>query len=87
MFSNYKYVLLDVDGVVLSSINYYMELFRDIAESLGAAQNIPNEFYRKNIGIKITTWMVKIVPEENHYRIRELFFEKIRDTMKMTNFP
>ncbi len=76
MISNYKYILLDVDGVVLSSINYYMDLFRDIAESLGAPKSIPNEFYRKHIGVKIITWLVKIVPAENHHKIRDLFFEK-----------
>ena len=47
MISKYKYILLDVDGVVLSSINYYMDLFRNIAESLGASKSIPDEFYKK----------------------------------------
>ena len=47
MISDYKYILLDIDGVVLSSINYYTNLFRDIAESLGAPKSIPNEFYKK----------------------------------------
>lgn len=47
MISNYKYILLDVDGVVLSSINYYTDLFREIAEALGAPKNIPDEFYKK----------------------------------------
>jgi len=87
MISNYKYILLDVDGVVLSSINYYMDLFRDIAESLGASKNIPNEFYKKNIGVKIITWMINIVPEENHHKIRDLFFAKNRDTTENNQFP
>ena len=87
MISNYKYILLDVDGVVLSSINYYMNLFRDIAESLGASKNIPDEFYRKNIGVKIITWMINIVPEENHHKIRDLFFAKNRDTTENHQFP
>ena len=87
MISNYKYILLDLDGVVLSSINYYMDLFRDIAESLGASKNIPNEFYKKNIGVKIITWMINIVPEENHHKIRDLFFAKNRDTTENHQFP
>jgi len=87
MISNYKYILLDVDGVVLSSINYYTDLFREIAESLGAPKNIPNEFYKKNIGVKIITWMVKIVPAENHHKIRDVFFEKNRDTTENHLFP
>jgi phosphoglycolate phosphatase-like HAD superfamily hydrolase len=87
MISNYKYILLDVDGVVLSSINYYMDLFRDIAESLGAPTNIPNKFYKKNIGVKINTWMVKIVPVENHHKIRDCFFEKNKDTSENLQFP
>jgi beta-phosphoglucomutase-like phosphatase (HAD superfamily) len=66
MISKYKYILLDVDGVVLSSINYYLDLFRNVAESLGASKSIPNAFYKKNIGVKIITWMTNIVPEENH---------------------
>jgi pyrophosphatase PpaX len=78
---------LDLDGVVLSSINYYMDLFRDIAESLGASKNIPNEFYKKNIGVKIMTWMINIVPEENHHKIRDLFFAKNRDTKENHQFP
>jgi phosphoglycolate phosphatase-like HAD superfamily hydrolase len=87
MISNYKYILLDVDGVVLSSINYYMDLFRDIAESLGAPKSIPNEFYRKHIGVKIITWLVKIVPAENHHKIRDLFFEKNKNTTENHQFP
>jgi len=87
MISNYKYILMDLDGVVLSSINYYMDLFRDIAESLGASKNIPNGFYKKNIGVKIITWMINIVPEENHHKIRDLFFAKNRDTTEIHQFP
>jgi phosphoglycolate phosphatase-like HAD superfamily hydrolase len=87
MISKYKYILLDVDGVVLSSINYYTDLFRDIAESLGAPKNIPNEFYKKNIGVKINTWMTNIVPEENHHNIKDLFFAKNRDTTESHQFP
>lgn len=87
MISNYKYILLDVDGVVLSSINYYTDLFRDIAESLGASKNIPNEFYKKNIGVKIITWMINVVPEENHHKIKDLFVAKNRDTAEIHQFP
>lgn len=87
MISNHKYILLDVDGVVLSSINYYVSLFRDIAEILGAPKNIPNEFYKKNIGVKIITWMVKIVPAENHHKIIDFFFEKNKDTAENHQFP
>ena len=87
MISNYKYILLDVDGVVLSSINYYMNLFRDIAESLGASKNIPDEFYKKNIGVKIITWMINIVPEDNHDKIRDLFFANNKDTTENDQFP
>jgi phosphoglycolate phosphatase-like HAD superfamily hydrolase len=79
MISNYKYIFLDVDGVVLSSINYYMNLFRDIAESLGASKNIPDEFYKKNIGVKFNTWMINIVSEANQNNIKDLFFSKNRD--------
>ena len=86
MISNFKYILLDVDGVVLSSINYYMDLFRNIAESLGASKDIPNEFYKKNIGVKIVTWMINIVPEENHHKIKDLFFAKNRDTAENHQF-
>jgi len=86
MISNFKYILLDVDGVVLSSINYYMDLFRNIAESLGASKDIPNEFYKKNIGVKIITWMINIVPEENHHKIKDLFFAKNRDTAENHQF-
>ena len=87
MISNYKYILLDVDGVVLSSINYYTDLFRDIAESLGASKNIPNEFYKKNIGVKIITWMINVVPEENHHKIKDLFVAKNRDAAEIHQFP
>jgi len=47
MISDYKYILFDIDGVVLSSVDYYTELIRDVAESLGASKSIPNEFYKK----------------------------------------
>ena len=87
MISEYKYILLDVDGVVLSSINYYMNLFRNIAESLGASKSIPNKFYKKNIGVKIITWMINIVPEENHQKIKDLFIAKNRDTAENHQFP
>ena len=87
MISKYKYILLDVDGVVLSSINYYQDLFRNIAESLGASKSIPDEFYKKNIGVKIMTWMTNIVPEENLHKIKELFIAKNRDTAKNNHFP
>jgi phosphoglycolate phosphatase-like HAD superfamily hydrolase len=87
MISKYKYILLDVDGVVLSSINYYLDLFRNIAESLGASKSIPDEFYKKNIGVKIITWMTNIVPEENHHKIKELFIAKNRDTAENHQFP
>ena len=86
MISKYEYILLDVDGVVLSSINYYQDLFRNIAESLGASKSIPNEFYKKNIGVKIMTWLTHIVPEENHHKIKELFIAKNRDTAKNHQF-
>ena len=87
MISKYKYILLDVDGVVLSSINYYLDLFRNVAESLGASKSIPNAFYKKNIGVKIITWMTNIVPEENHNKIKELFIAKNRDTVENYQFP
>ena len=87
MISKYKYILLDVDGVVLSSINYYQDLFRNIAESLGASKSVPNAFYKKNIGVKIMTWMTHIVPEENQHKIKELFIAKNRDTSENHRFP
>jgi phosphoglycolate phosphatase-like HAD superfamily hydrolase len=87
MISNYKYILLDVDGVVLSSINYYTDLFREIAESLGAPKNIPNEFYKKNIGVNLMTWMVEIVPAQNHPKIKDSFFGKNKDTTENHPFP
>jgi phosphoglycolate phosphatase len=64
-----------------------MDLFRDIAESLGASKSIPDEYYKKNIGVKITTWMIDIVPEENHHKIRDVFFSKNRDTAENHQFP
>ncbi len=64
-----------------------MDLFRDIAESLGASKNIPNEFYKKNIGVKIITWMINVVPEENHHKIKDLFVAKNRDTADIHQFP
>lgn len=87
MISNYKYILLDVDGVILSSINYYLNLFRDIAETLGASKTIPDAYYKKNIGVKFMTWMTDIVPEVNHDKIRDLFFVKNRDSAETGHFP
>ena len=87
MISEYKYIFFDVDGVVLPSINYYMNLFRDVAETLGAPKNVPDEFYRRNIGVKLENWMVNIVPAKNHHRIRALFVEKNTDTTEDHQFP
>ena len=47
----------------------------------------PYEFYKKNIGLKIMTWMTNIVTEENHHKIKELFIAKNRDTAKNNHFP
>jgi len=55
MIGSYKYIFFDVDGVVLSSINYYTSLFREIAEALGASEDIPNEFYKRHIGVRFLT--------------------------------
>jgi phosphoglycolate phosphatase-like HAD superfamily hydrolase len=87
MISGYKYVLFDVDGVILSSIDYYLGLFRDIAETLGASEDIPDEFYKRHIGVKIMTWMVQIIPAQNHDRIKGCFFEKNTDSSEHHQFP
>lgn len=87
MVNEYKYILFDIDGVILSSTHYYTELFRDIAETLGASKNIPDAFYRKHVGIKMMTWMVDIIPLENHPKIKTCFFEKNKDTSEDHQFP
>jgi len=87
MINKYKYVLFDIDGVILSSTNYYMELYRDIAETLGASKNVPDTFYKKHIGIKIMAWMVEIIPVESHHKIKSCFFEKNRDSSENHQFP
>jgi phosphoglycolate phosphatase-like HAD superfamily hydrolase len=87
MISNYKYILLDVDGVILSSVDYYAELLRDVAETLGAAETISDAFYKQHMGVKLLTWMPNIIPSENHHKIREIFVEKNKDTSESHQFP
>jgi phosphoglycolate phosphatase len=87
MISNYKYVLLDVDGVVLSSVDYYAGLLRDVAECLGASKTISNQFYKRFMGVKLMEWMPTIIPTENHPKIRDVFFEKNKDTSESHSFP
>jgi len=79
MISKYKYIFLDVDGVLLSSIGHYTEVYRRRAESLGAPKNVPDDFYKKNIGVRIDSWLPPIIPEENHSRIPEVFSGKNKD--------
>lgn len=33
------------------------------------------------------TWMVKMVPAENHHKIKDFFFEKNKDTTENHQFP
>jgi phosphoglycolate phosphatase len=87
MISNYKYILFDVDGVILSSVDYYIGLLRDVAETLGASKNISDDFYKKNMGVQLISWFTVIVPQENHPKIRDVFFEKNKDTTEGFQFP
>lgn len=87
MISNYKYILFDVDGVILSSVDYYIGLLRDVAETLGASKSIPDDFYKKNMGVQLISWFPGIIPKENHAKIREVFFEKNKDTSETHQFP
>jgi len=41
----------------------------------------------KNIGVKLNTWMIDVVPEKNHHKIAGLFFEKNEDKSENFQFP
>jgi len=87
MISKYKYILFDVDGVILSSVDYYIELLRDVAETLGASKSISDDFYKKNMGVQLISWFPNIIPPENHHKIRSVFLEKNKDTSETHQFP
>jgi len=87
MISDYTYILLDVDGVVLASVDYYTELLRDVAEALGASKTISDEFYKKHMGVKLMTWIPDIIPSENHPKLRKVFLEKNKDTAVNHSIP
>jgi len=87
MISNYKYILFDVDGVILSSVDYYIGLLRDVAETLGASKTISDDFYKKNMGVQLISWFPSIVPTKNHPKLREVFIEKNKDTSENHQFP
>jgi len=87
MISHYKYILLDIDGVLLSSVDYYLKLLRDVAETLGAPKNISDAFYKTHMGVKLFTWLPNIIPPENQPKITEAFLEKNKDAVESRLFP
>jgi pyrophosphatase PpaX len=87
MISNYKYILLDIDGVLLASIEYYTELLRDVAEALEAPKTISDEFYKKHMGVRLLTWMPDLIPSQNHHKIIDAFIKKNKDTAEGYQFP
>jgi phosphoglycolate phosphatase len=87
MISKYKYILLDVDGVILSSINYYTELFRDVSESHGAQNDVSDDFYKSHIGVELDKWVPKILPKENHHKFEIAFLERINNPVGEQNIP
>lgn len=81
MISNYNYIFLDVDGVILDSIQYYLNLIRSVAEALGADPAIEEEFYRHRLGVKLEHWMPQIIPSENHDKMIPLFLMSNQDAV------
>jgi len=86
MTRKYSHILFDIDGVILDSVDFYVQLFREIAESLGASQTIRDVFYREHVGQRIDTWMNHLVPIENHSRMLPLFHEKNEDRYTLESF-
>ena len=87
MISSFKYILLDVDGVILASIDYFSKIFRDVAEELGAPADFPDSFYRTHIGVNINTWMRPTIPEANRNKLKDLFLLKTGQADKPDCIP
>lgn len=86
MIRNYSCILLDVDGVLVDSVGYYVQLIRGVAETLGADTRLPNSFYRSKLGVEFGLWMVKIIPAENHDRMESLLEERNQDASNGSMF-
>lgn len=87
MIQDYKHIFFDIDGVLLSSTHYYANLFKEVAEELGAEKNLPFSFYHEKIGYGFQFWMPSIIPEENHLKIRPLVELKNKDQSEIHHFP
>jgi len=68
----YKCILFDVDGVITSSIDHLTVLTRELAEELGALKTFPDRFYRENIGVDYATWLLPIIPQQNHHKVNKV---------------
>lgn len=87
MIHQYDHFFFDVDGVIISSVNYYAELFKDIAVELGADESIPLRYYHERTGVKIEAWMPYLIPYHNHDKILETFWAKNKDAEDLNRFP
>jgi len=87
MIGSYECVLLDVDGVLVDSVGFYVKLIRGVAESLGAHLDLDDSFYRSKLGVEFDLWMAKIVPEANHHRMASLLEERNPDVSDGSLFP
>ena len=86
MINNYSHFFFDIDGVVISSTDFYAKLFKEIAEELGADKSIDLNFYRQRVGVKVETWIPYLLPEKNHPLFRPLFEERISEDTLIDNF-
>ncbi len=73
MLKKYTYIFFDIDGVLLSSVYHYALLFKEVAENLGANNDIPISFYSRMLGTPAKEALASIVPKNNHNKIQQIF--------------
>ena len=87
MIQKYSHIFFDIDGVLISSIKYYAEVFKRVAEELGAEKGIPFHEYCKMLGVPAATALEAYVARENRGKIQELFDFYNQEALDISHFP
>lgn len=82
MISKYKIICIDIDGVLISSVEYYANLYRKVAEEMWWEKWLPYKIYHNLVG-KTIDQALYMIPVENREKALKLY-DKYNDETRNT---
>jgi len=85
LISNHKIICIDIDGVLISSVEYYANLYKKVSEEMWWEIWLPYETYHQLVW-KPVDQALYMVPVENREKALELFDEYNEETRINWNY-